>query len=50
VNILLFVLEIFGILAGIALVPKQSELRSRRSFGIHDEHHSKRVAREWRNP
>jgi hypothetical protein len=36
-NLLLFLLEIFPIVAGIALVPARSELRIRRARVIHDE-------------
>jgi hypothetical protein len=41
-NVLLFVLEIFVVLFGIALVPSPSELRTYRLSGILDEPHSKR--------
>ena len=41
-NVLLFVLEIFVVLSGIALVPSPSELRTCRLSRILDEHHSKR--------
>ena len=36
-NLLLFLLEIFVIVAGIALVPAQSELRISRARVIHNE-------------
>jgi hypothetical protein len=36
-NLLLFVLEIFPIVAGIALVPARSELRISRARVINDE-------------
>jgi len=48
-NVLLFVLEIFIVLAGIALVPRRSELRTCRPSGLSDEHRSEKVARAWRN-
>ena len=44
-NVLLFVLEIFVVLAAIALVPVRSDLRPCRPLGIDDEHHSKKIAR-----
>ena len=37
-NLLLFVLEIFLIVAAIALVPARSELRISRARVIHNEH------------
>jgi len=37
VNLLLFVLEIFLVVAGIALVPARSELRVSRTRVIHSE-------------
>jgi len=37
VNLLLFVLEIFLVVAGIALVPPRSELRVSRTRVIHNE-------------
>lgn len=37
-NFFLFVLEIFLVLAGIALVPTRSELRIRRNPVIHNRH------------
>jgi len=48
-NVLLFVLEIFAVLAGIALVPIRSELRTCRPSEIHDEHRSRKVPRQWLN-
>jgi hypothetical protein len=48
-NVLLFVLEIFVVFAAIAFVPMRSELRTRRSSGITDERHSKKVLRKWPN-
>jgi hypothetical protein len=37
-NLLLFVLEIFVVVGGIALVPARSELRVSRTRVIHNEH------------
>jgi hypothetical protein len=42
-NVLLFVMEIFLVVAGIALVPARSELRVSRTRVVHNEH-------EQRNP
>jgi hypothetical protein len=44
-NLLLFVLEIFPIVAGIALVPSQSELRISRARAIDDERDQKNSLR-----
>jgi hypothetical protein len=35
-NVLLFVLEIFPVVVGIALVPARSELQASRTRAIHD--------------
>jgi hypothetical protein len=36
-NVLLFVLEIFPVVVGIALMPGRSELRASRTRAIHNE-------------
>jgi hypothetical protein len=45
-NVLLFLLEIFVVLAGIALVPMPSELRTFRLSGFRGEHRSETAAGE----
>jgi len=49
-NVLLFVIEIFVVLSGIALVPSPSELRTCRLSGILDGTSFEKVAPDRRNP
>jgi len=48
-NLLLFVLEIFLVVAGIALVPARSELRVNRSRVTHDERKQENSPRSQRS-
>jgi hypothetical protein len=49
VNFFLFVLEIFVVVAGIALVPARSELRVNRSRVTHDERKQENSSRSQRS-